>query len=107
MTVGLRIQAEAFSDGNPGLDLCEKRQAINGGLVSACNSINGASFGDDSFKQLLLGCRGMPFQEIDTVVLNRNRRGQSVRSPVADSRDDRCVSRDAARDTVGVRTDDS
>jgi len=46
----LRIQAEAFSDRNPGLDLCEKRQAVNGWLVLTSDPINGSGFRDHSLE---------------------------------------------------------
>ncbi len=48
--VELRIQAEAFSDRNPGLDLCEKRQAVNGWLVLTRDPINGSGCRDHSLE---------------------------------------------------------
>ena len=49
----------------------------------------------------------MSFEEIDSAVLNGNRCSKSVRSPVADSCDDRGVSRDAAWNSIGSGTGDS
>lgn len=81
----LRTQAESLPNGDPRLNLRQKRKTVDRGFALSSDAVDRAGLVNNSLKQSPLRLGSVPFEQVDATMLNRNGCCKGISSPVADT----------------------